>query len=51
MTLKREPAFKLPTLITDGSRGGNSRLTADCRFMTKAEAVTTASIPWCGAEP
>ena len=49
--LKRVPPRKIPTVTTLGSSGGRLRDRMVWKAVTACEAITTGSIPRCGAAP
>ena len=51
MILYLVPAVNFPTVTTKVSNGFVFLLTKCCKFITIAEATTTASIVSCGIEP
>ena len=44
------PAWKLPTVITTGSKTSKRRVTKVCSAVTISQAAGIGSVLWCGAE-
>ena len=51
MTLFVVPAWKLPTVMTTGSKMSKRRVTSTCSAVTISQATGIGSAAWCGWEP
>ena len=51
MMFRRVPAWKLPTVMTTGSKTSNCRVTMVCSAVMISAATLTGSFARCGADP
>ena len=51
MMLRLEPAWKLPTVTTTGSKTSNVRVTIVCSAVTISAAAGIGSLARCGDDP